>query len=95
MPHPTPEGLTKLVWDRGKGQGLFLQVVVAHSLFWCQGSGSLKSSDAEGKVTAASSGELSVMVTTTKYSPVLACITTDCEGRSGPGLVWRMPEVCG
>lgn len=55
----------------------------------------LKFSDAEGKVTAASSGELSVMVTTTKYSPVLACITTDCEGRSGPGPVWRMPEVCG
>lgn len=41
LPHSTPKGFTKLIWDGGKGQGLFLQVTVAHSLFWCQGSGSL------------------------------------------------------
>lgn len=38
VPHSTPKGFTKLVWDRGKGQ--ILQVTVAHSLFWSQGSGS-------------------------------------------------------
>lgn len=55
----------------------------------------LKFSGPEGKVIAASSRELSVLVTMIKSLPMLVGTTTDCEGRFGPGLVWRMPEVCG
>lgn len=40
------------------------------------------------------SGESSVLMSRTEHLLMFLCTTSDCKGRLGPGLVWRMSEVC-
>lgn len=97
MLHFTPKRIHNAYLGQGEGAGTVLQVTVAHSLFWCQGSGNLVpwSSVIQKERLLQPVLVSSVLVATIKYLPVLASTTTDCEGRFGPGLVWRMSEVCG
>lgn len=86
MPQETPKGFITCLWGEGKGQGLYLQVTVCHI--------TLSSAIQKERIITASSRELSVLVTMIKYLLVLVCPTTDCKGRFGPGVIWRMSEVC-